>query len=428
MEAAVRADLGEVLGRLGKFRESAEQLRLAIPLLESTRGRGDERTIVAISSLSNALGGMELNKDALEQAQESLARSRRAFPPGHPRALSAMNNAGAALHALGRADEAISLLREGLALAERDPVGNAPVIADMLSQLSAAEIVLEDKDAALEYALRNVRHVERHLGAGTQMAVATRNNALNLLVTAKRFDEAADMARGLIPLAEKVFPPEHPSRAYAYASVANALAKGKHFDEAERYALDSHCIIATSMGDSSWSCEQAASLLCTLYESWGDHRDELKRWSVQAVRIRMMLGAAGELDTTLKTLVPAPRTASGPAWTSATARCRMLSGCSVTPSRRPATRAGRSSSRTTRSCATPSKTARTPRTPSLSPRPRSLERKTIVTRPRRWSPGPGSASANPGDPPALVGPLLALLILTVLICPAPRRTFQDGED
>ena len=64
----------------------------------------------AVASLANALLGMQKNAEALEVAQDALGRARRGLGVGHPRMLSSMNNMGAALHALGRADEAKALL------------------------------------------------------------------------------------------------------------------------------------------------------------------------------------------------------------------------------------------------------------------------------------------------------------------------------
>lgn len=303
VEAAVRYDLGTVLGQLGRLRESAAEFRLAIPLLEATVGKDDEKTISALTSLSNTLDGVHDNIGALEAAQEGLRRAKRVLPADHPRALSARNNIGAALHAMGRADEAIGVLKEGLELAEHDPVKNAHVIGAMLSQLSACERVLGNSEKALEWTLRAMDHAQRVFGPMSEMGVMSRNNAVNAMFTNGRQQEAAKLTEGLVEDAEKVFAPGHANRAYVYLTTSNVMLKAGRHEEAERYAIRGYEAIVSMQGDVTWSAEQALDAVRRVYLAWPGHQEELKVWSVRALRTRMMVAGPGELKASLDLLV-----------------------------------------------------------------------------------------------------------------------------
>ncbi len=302
VEGAVRFDLGTVLGQLGRFKESEEQFRLATPLLERTLGPDDEKTISAMTSRANSLLGMHRDADALEVSQESLRRARRSLPPGHPRAISARNNLGSALHALGRVEEASAILREALAMAESDPVKHAVVLGSTLTQLAACEKQLGHKEAALELALRNVEHVKRTQAAESEIGVVARNNAVNALFECGKYAEAEAMSQELVAAAEKVFPPEHVSRGFVYSTTSNVLLKSGKFEDAERHALRGHQIIAKAMGEASWAAERSMEMPRRVYANWPGHQEQLRVWCLRMMACRMMIAHADELDTTLRTL------------------------------------------------------------------------------------------------------------------------------
>ncbi len=300
IEAAVRFDLGTVLGQLGKYKESAEEFRLAADLFERTAGPDDEKTIRAMTSRSNALGGMHENAAALEVGQEALRRARRGLPVDNPRSISSRNNVGAALQSLGRVEEASAILREALSLAQRDPVKNAVVLSSVLTQLAACERQLGRKEAALELALQNVEHVKRTQVTESEMGVVTRNNAVNALFENGKFTEAAEMAVDLVTTAERVFAPGHVNRGYVYTTTANALQRAGRFEEAERYALQGQETVTKSIGEASWPAEQSIDVVRRVYAAWPGHQEQLRTWCLRALRARMMRAHAAELDTTLK--------------------------------------------------------------------------------------------------------------------------------
>ncbi len=302
VEAQVRRDLGSVLGQLGKYPESVEQLKQCIPLLEKTVGPDHEWTVATFNVMSNSLGAQHKNDEELAAASEALTRARRGLPPGHTRTISAMNNVGAALHALGRVDEAKAILNEGLRLAEQSPKENVETIGTLLSQLVACAKVNGDKEAELALTRRSVEHVKSTVGLETEMGVMARNNLLNALSDSGKLDEAAALAVDLPAAAERVFPPGHSHRAHVYFSVSNVFLILKRFQEAERYALLAHATFVTAIGDPSWPVELAVEHVRKVYFKWPGHSAQLLEWSLRRMQARMMVSHPDELGTALKAL------------------------------------------------------------------------------------------------------------------------------
>lgn len=302
VEGAVRLDLGAVLGQLGKYKESEEQLRLAIPLLERTAGREGAATVSAMNKLANALMSQQRSAEALGIATEALSRARKGLPIAGEQSISARNNTGAALQVLGRVDEAMEVLREGLALAERDPQQNKDVLASILTQMAACEIAQGRMEAALEINRRLVAHSVKEMGPDSEMAIVSRSNLINALSNAGKSEEAASVAEGLPESAERTLAPGHPSRGYVYLSSADALMATGQFARAEGLLLKAYDVFSAASGELGWPTEQAMEAIRRLYARWPGHGEKLPEWCVKGARVRMMMANLDERKTTLRTI------------------------------------------------------------------------------------------------------------------------------
>ncbi len=289
VEASIRSDLASVLSQIGKPAASIEQWKLAIPMLEATRGKDDRVTIAAMNNLCTAYQMQTANNEWLATANESLARARRALSQNQAETIYALNQVGGALVTLGRHAEAAPILREGFEAAALDPKANAEAYGNILIWLTTCEEQLGNKEAAFEMRKRTVEFNEKTYGPDHRASIASRSNLAVAMAKDGRAKEAAEIARGLIAPAERTFPPLSPDRGACYLMFGNLLGRADQFEESEKYIRKAYDIHVALFPEFNWSIEQNINNFRALYLRWPGHADQLREWCLQGVKARMML-------------------------------------------------------------------------------------------------------------------------------------------
>jgi tetratricopeptide (TPR) repeat protein len=285
VEAGVRADLGRVLGAIGKYAESDEQWALAIPLIEQTSGPGSRQAIAALIGRAGVLHELRHRWAAIRTASDALERARRAGGM-RPLVVQALNRIGAAYEAEGRHAAALKHLREGLALAEESPEENAGVIPSLMTYINSAEKNRGNREEALEMSRRIVAFSDTHLGAESPTAIMSRHNLIIELLEAERPQEAAEIASTLTPAAEHAFAPNHMGRAQVHRICGETMRQVGRREEARRLLTLAAGEFGATFSDVSVDRELCYDGLWRLYASWPGHEAEFREAAVQALASR----------------------------------------------------------------------------------------------------------------------------------------------
>lgn len=302
VEAEVRSDLGLVLMRLGKYRDSADQARQAKALFERVSGLDDQRTIAVSTLLADAFLHIPDAAAAVEAIRPTFEHLKRTRPEADPQLISVISQYGATLSAVGKHDEAVAALQEGLRQSKLAPLAAPDSALSMLTWLQASERALGHTQQALSITRDIVEQTERLKGRNSEDTLAAMNNLVNALTNAGETEEAAKVGSGLPKIAETIFPPGHPARSYCYASAANALRAAKRYDEAAPLAIRSYETFVAAFDELNFTAEQSLGLVRLIYVEWPGHAREAGDWSLKVARVRLMVANQDETATTLRAI------------------------------------------------------------------------------------------------------------------------------
>lgn len=296
VEANIRCDLGNVLAQIGRFDEAKAEYEAAIPLLEQTRGRDDVQTCNALTGLATVLQQLHQDEAWLKVARDALARCDRALPLDHPQRLLAVYHVGGALVTLQRYDEARGILREGLALAEKDPASAREALGGILNWLGTCEQLSGTKQDTIQIRRKLLDFTLKAYGPEHRNTLAARNNLAIGLKNNDQLKEAIEVARGIPDAIEKTYPPGHPVRADVYHMMGVLLGSDNQFEESEHYLKLAYQINSDAAKQFDWMTEQRIHGLRQLYARWPGHAEHLHGWCLHAIKARMMLAHAHEMQ------------------------------------------------------------------------------------------------------------------------------------
>jgi len=112
VEATVRAQVGEMLYRLGQYQKALDQLKKALSIRTRLLGADHEDTLYIMNLISEIQNGRGNYEEALQTARPAEAAAYRSLGPKHPATMWAMNELAHALLAIGRMSEAEPILVE----------------------------------------------------------------------------------------------------------------------------------------------------------------------------------------------------------------------------------------------------------------------------------------------------------------------------
>jgi len=193
----------------------------------------------AIWLRSNILGERGAYEQAIHTGRRALAAYRAVLGPEHPYTTSPMSSLGLdLLNVGGREEEALSVLRQALAILERRPNERLWSQGDILNNISIAY----EGDEAVAWLARAAEVRERGLGPDHPKVGDTYYNLGNVLAQSRRFEESnAYLERAirtykLAHAGHQVrFGREHPDFGYAHNQLGENAAGQEQFEEAVRH-------------------------------------------------------------------------------------------------------------------------------------------------------------------------------------------------
>ncbi|MBS0196380.1 MAG: serine/threonine protein kinase [Planctomycetes bacterium] len=305
IEAEVRADLSNVYLKLGRYPESLVHAEQAFKLFRGCFAADHPKVVNAQFRLANLAGVMHQPEKALEIASEAFPHARVAFANDPGSLLSAIGEYGAALNRGGRHDEALVILREGVALSSTFPPDDRDAelsTLTILNWLATSERAKGNQDQLLPLARQIAERTARVCGPSSETTLTAKSNLVAELVAAKQVEEAAELGSTLPALAEKILAPGHPGHGYCALTAAAALRLAGRFEEAERFALQGYDAMVKAFDEYNWTTDRAIALIRQVYATWPGHSDQQREWTLRNARLHLMTSKADQLDGTMKSL------------------------------------------------------------------------------------------------------------------------------
>lgn len=301
LEADVRIALAGILATVGRLEESSAEWEEVISILEHLYGPDDERTIAALIQQGNDFITAQSHKTGTLILEEALTRARRALPEGHTLTIKALSSTGKGLSNQGSFGIATNRYAEALALADRDPAKHSSLIPYILRALVAASHSRANRDPATESAyVDRAFELAQSLKSDHPEVVALRGIVMIVRLKDGRLDDALSIAEQQPLFIEKSLPIE--DRGFAYRELTRVYHNAGRFDQAERFGLLCHDSFAVKFKNFTERNEESAANLVAIYTVWPGHEAQLREWSVQAVKYRMMLAPEKGFPSILRTI------------------------------------------------------------------------------------------------------------------------------
>lgn len=302
VEARVRMSLGDVFGSLGEFEASAAQWELAVPLLESTVGPNDSRTIASMVKHGGVLQQLRRSGECIRVSSDALARARASLPVGHPVTVQALAQIGFAHSVLGRGKLALPFLAEGVALAEREPEKHAQALVTLRTAMNRYAERPNNAVRSIETSRKAAEEAEASLGGDSPSAIVARSNLLLAYLKQENVEEAVAIAEALPASAERVFAPNHLTRGHVYRNAASAMLLARRHAEAEQLALKANDVFAATFPELNAEHEICFDLLRQIYAEMPARAEQLRVFSEKTLVARFKLAPATRFYTVSKLL------------------------------------------------------------------------------------------------------------------------------
>lgn len=293
LEAEVRMQLSMVMNMLGMREHALDQARAARPLLESLYGPDDRRVIDSLAQeTTTLLDGAEAAR-AAPLADEAFARAVRGLPPNDPTRLSVEGLRANCMHALGRADEALPLLRGVLERADRAGTMDSNVLFAMRGNYLAALVQAGKLEEAAPQFAACMRESAALKGDDHPATISLRNNYANCLMRLGRREEAAGVVGPLVGLVRSRYPDDHHFLAIALHSTASIYVQSGRAHEAVPLALDAVDAFTRVNTEDHWQTERAVATAVNAYASVGNVT-QARAWARKLIATRLRIAPAGE--------------------------------------------------------------------------------------------------------------------------------------
>ena len=224
--AAAQQALGHAAMTLGMLPEARPLLESALAARQSLDSRADARLDAEIAIAELLFHeGRHADAEAAFRALLSLERTRAAGLSlrGTAREGLVLNNLGAAVRLLGRADEALALQREALCVRQRTHGVNSLEAAESHNNIATALVQSGNAAAAADHFRAALGIREERLRPGHPLIVRCRANLGLALHRMGNSQQAVEMLASSVEQWDTAFGPKHPGRVSAATSLALAL-------------------------------------------------------------------------------------------------------------------------------------------------------------------------------------------------------------
>ncbi|MGH1347179.1 MAG: serine/threonine-protein kinase [Nannocystales bacterium] len=227
-EGAIRVTQGDM--------EKALMLHGQVRAYWTGRAGGQSQLAASLLDIGSIYASTGRADEALELQRQAVALNETAYGSDHPLIANALRELGNTLSTLERFDEAKVELERALKIQEGARGRETREVAHLLDDLGR----LERADGNLDGAISKHREAYEILaavhGGDNPALVVSGMNIGYTLNAAGRWQEALDTFVQALEMAEKVSGPTHPHIVYAANAAASALVDQKRYDEAYVYA------------------------------------------------------------------------------------------------------------------------------------------------------------------------------------------------
>jgi non-specific serine/threonine protein kinase/serine/threonine-protein kinase len=242
-------ELGTVQLELGQLEGAQWNLEAAMAVLDRNVDADDPRRIPGLRSLGRLFVRSERFQEAYEPARRALELGERALDAGSPDLALLYQDLGAVLLALGRLDEAETLLTGALDDLRRELGDDHVLWANTASKLGQVLQRQNRLDEAIALYKQVVTVHERNYGpVHTELASSTNSLAVCYAMQG-RYEEAAPLFISRVGMLEQLFGPEHVDVGRALINVGNIQRDLGDYPAAERAYLKAAAILRRELGE-----------------------------------------------------------------------------------------------------------------------------------------------------------------------------------
>ena len=213
---SLRADLATALSSVGRSREAEAMLRELVPLARKVWGDGSSMALTVENNLASELTEQQRFSEALSLQRHVLEARIALLGPQHPKVFAARSNLAVTLAQLGRWQAALDELDTLLVDMQQSKTKQDPVLRANLRATRAAALGELGRDAETVPELREVLELFTEMyGEGSDATLIARNNLAMQLMKVGRNEEALQLARHNLELAEE-YQPGHKHNAFPF--------------------------------------------------------------------------------------------------------------------------------------------------------------------------------------------------------------------
>jgi serine/threonine protein kinase len=232
VEATVRAQVGEMLFRLGQNQKALDQLKKALSIRTRLLGADDADTIYVMSLISEIQSRMGNLEEALQTARQAEAAAYRSLGPRHAVTMMTLNTLATQLQSIGRMSEAEPLLVEQVKI-RRDTRGQYdPYTLNSMNNL-ARLLLDEGKFSEAETAFRAAVSACRQALPNNAIFAASLCNLGRTLTETGKLDEAKETLNEAIKECIRIQGPDHAFTVLARLNWNYLLVRCGQWNDAE---------------------------------------------------------------------------------------------------------------------------------------------------------------------------------------------------
>jgi len=257
-DAGLLNQLGVLYRKLGRFGEAEPLLKQALAARERVYGAGHMEAAIVMNNLGDLYSIQQRYKEAEKMLTESSGICKK-LSGASPRCANIINNLASVEQHTGRLAEAESHYKEAVTLTSSQP-GTISVHAAALNNLGRMYASQKRPKEAREMFDRALDAWERAQATNHPDYASTLSNLAALLMSQKKFSEAGDLFRKALAMDEKLLGPDHWKIGVDLNNLASLEAKQKHYPEAVALLRRSVAIEEKFEPDGSGLASASASL------------------------------------------------------------------------------------------------------------------------------------------------------------------------
>lgn len=302
--AEIRSVVADALGDVDLRKEAVLHARQAVADLTRELGEDDPRVLEAIAILLNELGNDDQRSEAVTLAREAIERFSKVLPVNDHVVMRCRGILAENLQVQGEYAESGAILVKLLPEMEREL---GPTDQDTIATMTTMCAVLTATRRHEEAVDLQTKLLENCLASPNRRkpdVVSLRNNLVGGLLKLKRNEEAGLHGAILADEARTIFPEHHLFRSYALLTAGASLQRIARYPEAESAYLEAHTGFMVSRGNGSWEAGRVASMLRDFYITTGT-RAQACDWIAATFSHRLAGAADDEGDSLAKGITEA---------------------------------------------------------------------------------------------------------------------------